>query len=527
MSTFYRKTGEDKTIYKDPEMMQGIATEEEAQKAGVIPDWEASWKPPGETNIQTIGTAYRVPKTSFTDQSPIEKTPIYNPIEKTKEPALDDISGLMTRYGLKSYDFTPQQALQTQYQQALQPTPAETDIATQLADLRKRASLEDIGAGQEIARLESQPAEVVRGIVEAQKGQFGKEYAFRQQTLAAQEKNLMDRLGIEQQKRTGYMEGIKTSLGFGQQELDNRIKIQQVLQAEEDKLLARTDKLTDNARQTLAAILNQFQGLDLDNIDSATQGQLAQMAGQAGIPLGILQAGLKAQKDQQAFENLLAKQKLQPSAPTLKIDTIEDANGNVSIISTDPTTGKSTIENLGRIGKGTPSSSDNTPSSYREWSLAGGLKGTGETYAQFLSKDKIVKEISPYQEERMVRNLASIKEIRSKVSGWTTGFGSLLAGIPTTEARDFKAAVDMLKSNITFGELTAMREASKTGGALGQISDMENKLLSAALGSLDIGQSEEAFLSNLQKIENSINRWKAIASQENTSNQNNDPLGIR
>lgn len=121
--------------------------------------------------------------------------------------------------------------------------------------------------------------------------------------------------------------------------------------------------------------------------------------------------------------------------------------------------------------------------------------------------------ISPYQQERITRNLASIDELYDRVGPWTTGFGSLLDVIPSSDARDFEADIAMLKANIAFGELTAMREASKTGGALGAISEMELKLLEAALGSLDTRQSAANFQKNLTKIRDSINRWVA-ASQE-------------
>ena len=55
---FFRKQGED-TIYTGytPEtgFTGGLSSEQQAQQAGVIPDWEASWKPQGSTtNIQTI-----------------------------------------------------------------------------------------------------------------------------------------------------------------------------------------------------------------------------------------------------------------------------------------------------------------------------------------------------------------------------------------------------------------------------------------------------------------------------------------
>ena len=122
-------------------------------------------------------------------------------------------------------------------------------------------------------------------------------------------------------------------------------------------------------------------------------------------------------------------------------------------------------------------------------------------------------QISPYQQERITRNLNSIDDLVGQVSGWTTGMGSLIAAIPGTPAADFRADVNTLSANIAFGELTAMREASKTGGALGQVSERELALLEAALGSLDRAQSPEQFKKSLDTVKASIERWQAAVEQ--------------
>lgn len=124
-------------------------------------------------------------------------------------------------------------------------------------------------------------------------------------------------------------------------------------------------------------------------------------------------------------------------------------------------------------------------------------------------KDRGANGPSSYASERSQRVLDSVRALKSQVSHWNTGVGSMLAGIPATNARDFKAKLDTLKGNIGFGELAAMREASKTGGALGQVSDRELTLLSSVLGSLDSGQSVPALLDQLDKIEGSMTRWTA------------------
>lgn len=115
---------------------------------------------------------------------------------------------------------------------------------------------------------------------------------------------------------------------------------------------------------------------------------------------------------------------------------------------------------------------------------------------------------SNYQQQQTAVALQAINDLKNKVSGLTTGVGgSLLSNIPGTAAADFEAKLDTLKSTIAFGALTAMREASKTGGALGQISDAEERLLSSSLGALSTRQSPSQFKQSLNDIEASINRW--------------------
>ena len=121
-------------------------------------------------------------------------------------------------------------------------------------------------------------------------------------------------------------------------------------------------------------------------------------------------------------------------------------------------------------------------------------------------------EVSPYQLERARRTLENVSELKT-LAEENPGIFGRSAAVPlplsmrTAEYRNYNAKLDTLKSNIAFGELTAMREASKTGGALGQVSDREGRLLESSLGALAMYQKPEDILAELQKIEDSINRW--------------------
>jgi len=117
---------------------------------------------------------------------------------------------------------------------------------------------------------------------------------------------------------------------------------------------------------------------------------------------------------------------------------------------------------------------------------------------------------SPYQAERQLRTIQSVDELMATATPLTTGKGALLSYLPESDARTFAGKLNTLKSSIAFGELTAMREASKTGGALGAISEKELALLENALGSLDPYMKPEAFKAELQKIKDSIERWQKV-----------------
>lgn len=117
-----------------------------------------------------------------------------------------------------------------------------------------------------------------------------------------------------------------------------------------------------------------------------------------------------------------------------------------------------------------------------------------------------------YNDTKNSQALNAAKKLRDKVSVWTAGAGSMLSSIPATDARNFKAELQTLKSNIAFNELAQMRAASKTGGALGAVSDKESALLESALGALDQGQSPDQLRAQLDQIVNSLSNYEAAKS---------------
>jgi hypothetical protein len=79
----------------------------------------------------------------------------------------------------------------------------------------------------------------------------------------------------------------------------------------------------------------------------------------------------------------------------------------------------------------------------------------------------------------------------------STGFASISKFMPGTPARQLEESLKPILGEAAFGRLQQMRDASKTGGALGQVSERELGLLESAMGALSTSQNESQFRANL------------------------------
>ena len=81
-----------------------------------------------------------------------------------------------------------------------------------------------------------------------------------------------------------------------------------------------------------------------------------------------------------------------------------------------------------------------------------------------------------------------------------TGVRGKVPDVPGTDAANARALLATLKSQIGFGVLQEMRNNSKTGGALGAVSDAEGKRLENNLAALDTTQGVDQFKKQLKEI---------------------------
>jgi hypothetical protein len=88
----------------------------------------------------------------------------------------------------------------------------------------------------------------------------------------------------------------------------------------------------------------------------------------------------------------------------------------------------------------------------------------------------------------------------------TTGLiGNLMKSVPASAANDVLANIKTIEAAVGFDRLQAMRDASPTGGALGQVSNIELDLLKSSLGNLNQSQSKEQFMMNLKQVQKVYN----------------------
>jgi hypothetical protein len=127
------------------------------------------------------------------------------------------------------------------------------------------------------------------------------------------------------------------------------------------------------------------------------------------------------------------------------------------------------------------------------------------------------KKTAQANEEAKAQNVIGIIDnVLPKVSGLNTAgvAGKALSFVPGSDAYDVARNIETIKANIGFKELSDMRQASPTGGALGQVAVQELNFLQAAVSNLDVGQSPQQLRDNLAKVRKHYTRWLATTRGE-------------
>jgi hypothetical protein len=130
-------------------------------------------------------------------------------------------------------------------------------------------------------------------------------------------------------------------------------------------------------------------------------------------------------------------------------------------------------------------------------------KAINEKIIEIVNKQDVVSEDALNAKlqaaDNIVANANSLMELAPD-TGLEAGLNAIAAfvGIPFSEGVSIDNYVTQIKANLAFDRLQAMRDASKTGGALGNVSNIELDLLKSALTALN--PSDKNFKKQLKVV---------------------------
>lgn len=140
--------------------------------------------------------------------------------------------------------------------------------------------------------------------------------------------------------------------------------------------------------------------------------------------------------------------------------------------------------------------------------------------------DKAEREAAAEQEKkerRVAEKQAQAEIVTNKIDkaldilkseSFVTGFsGQLLSNIGGTDARNLDAQLKTIRSALAFDSLQKMRENSPTGGALGQVSNIELSLLESAVAALDQAQTAEQLKEQLEEVRRHYENWRGVVEE--------------
>ena len=125
---------------------------------------------------------------------------------------------------------------------------------------------------------------------------------------------------------------------------------------------------------------------------------------------------------------------------------------------------------------------------------------------------------------------SAIDRAISRTSSATAGAGAYLSVLPGSQAKNLEGDLEQIKAIIGFDQLSKMRQASPTGGALGQVAVKELDFLQAVRGKLDQTKDPAELKRTLAQVKDSMNRlnmvMKGVLPEEKTPEKGGSTTNI-
>jgi hypothetical protein len=129
--------------------------------------------------------------------------------------------------------------------------------------------------------------------------------------------------------------------------------------------------------------------------------------------------------------------------------------------------------------------------------------------------------------ETATRAFDVLDKLEPLISRTTTGkAGYVTSKIPGTEGYDLGAQVDTIKAILSIETLSAMRQVSPTGGAVGNVTEGEHKMLAASIRNLDTAQSEKQLRDAVAGVREHLGNVLRLIQEHNPRVQVPDFSGV-
>lgn len=253
------------------------------------------------------------------------------------------------------------------------PSQKENDLSNQIGAIRDKEAQSKLALEKYENNLPQEG--ISEYALRGRSGAMARDVNLDIQTLVLQEKTLAAELGVEVKSRTAQLSSDKTSMANNDKVISDYNAMQRVIDSQKTQVQSETNKLASEAKSTINTVLTHFKDTSWENLTPDTQKQLGDLATQAGVPLELLQAGMKANANQAALNKiktdnaiLLQQKSLNKPAPKPKGAVV---SGNATF----------SPDNIGGLGqaleahKGTDGYADTSVyvQALGNWTKAGGL----------------------------------------------------------------------------------------------------------------------------------------------------------
>lgn len=264
------------------------------------------------------------------------------------------------------------------------------------------------------------------------------------------------------------------------------------------------------AQQVASQLASQFDMTTADGMAaySSALGQKAQETGLPALSNFANMAGQKALSMKATTADIGYKQALTDTATT-RLDVERKARDAIAALGPDATEDE-ILAAVRPFGDPDTVIKALTASQDRQAALA---QKQAVLDAKAYEKAKTAEEKVKVVTDNADRMINVIQESIPMVGYNTAG----LAGKATiwgSEGADLQKNLDTVKANLGFDRLQQMRDASKTGGALGSVAVKELEALQSTVSSLDRTQSPESLRQSLKDIEYYYTRWRKAVNGE-------------